>query len=177
MDEAGVSSEWVARFRRSVRRWYSRSGRDLPWVGERDPYRVWVREIMLQQTTVKAVVPYLERFLERFPSVEQLAASDGEEVLRVWEGLGYYSRARNLQKAARKVVDEWGGVWPTSVVELESLPGVGRYTAGAIVSFAFGEPGPIVEANTSRMFLPIDMDFLESLAGVDSYHTQSQSPL
>ena len=152
MDEAGVSSEWVARFRRSVRRWYSRSGRDLPWVGERDPYRVWVREIMLQQTTVKAVVPYLERFLERFPSVEQLAASDGEEVLRVWEGLGYYSRARNLQKAARKVVDEWGGVWPTSVVELESLPGVGRYTAGAIVSFAFDEPGPIVEANTSRLY-------------------------
>ena len=93
MDEAGVSSEWVARFRRSVRRWYSRSGRDLPWVGERDPYRVWVREIMLQQTTVKAVVPYLERFLERFPSVEQLAASEGEEVLRVWEGLGDYRRA------------------------------------------------------------------------------------
>ncbi|MEC7556082.1 MAG: A/G-specific adenine glycosylase [Planctomycetota bacterium] len=152
MDDAGVSSEWVARFRRSVRRWYSRSGRELPWVGERDPYRVWVREIMLQQTTVKAVVPFLERFLDRFPSVEQLAGADDEDVLRVWEGLGYYSRARNLQKAARKVVDEWGGVWPTSLVELESLPGVGRYTAGAIVSFAFGEPGPIVEANTSRLY-------------------------
>tara|TARA_B100000029_G_scaffold195982_1_gene194081 strand:- start:2630 stop:3724 length:1095 start_codon:yes stop_codon:yes gene_type:complete len=152
MDEAVVGSEWVSRFRRAVRRWYARAGRDLPWIGERDPYRVWVREIMLQQTTVKAVVPFLERFFDRFPRIEELAAADEQDVLRAWEGLGYYSRARNLQAAAKKIVGEWDGIWPTGVVELESLPGVGRYTAGAIVSFAFDKPGPIVEANTARLY-------------------------
>ncbi len=152
MESCEVGSDWVSRFRRSVRRWYSRHGRQLPWVGQRDPYAVWVREIMLQQTTVTAVVGHLDRFLSRFPTVETLASATTDEVLREWEGLGYYSRARNLWKAAGVVVDEWGGAWPQSPEELEALPGVGRYTAGAIASFAFEQAAPIVEANTARLF-------------------------
>ena len=152
MDWDEVSAEWVSRFRRNVRRWYSRCGRDLPWVGERDPYVVWVREIMLQQTTVKAVVPYLDRFLERFPTVESLASAEVADVLRVWEGLGYYSRARNLGLAAKMIVGEWGGQWRETAKELQTLPGVGPYTAGAIASFAFGQSAAIVEANTARFY-------------------------
>ena len=152
MEQAAVSSEWVSRFRRGVRRWYARAGRDLPWLSERDPYAVWVREIMLQQTTVTAVVPFLARFLERFPTVELLASSDADEVLLLWEGLGYYSRARNLRKAARVIVGEWGGEWRRTAAELQALPGVGRYTAGAIASFAFDQPAAIVEANTARLY-------------------------
>ena len=152
MDWDEVSAEWVSRFRRNVRRWYSRCGRDLPWVGERDPYVVWVREIMLQQTTVKAVVPYLDRFLERFPTVESLASAEVADVLRVWEGLGYYSRARNLGLAAKMIVGEWGGQWRETAKELQTLPGVGPYTAGAIASFAFGQSAAIVAANTARFY-------------------------
>ena len=152
MESCEVGSDWVSRFRRSVRRWYSRHGRQLPWLGQRDPYTVWVREIMLQQTTVTAVVPYLERFLARFPNVETLASATPDEVLREWEGLGYYRRARNLLKAAGVVANEWGGTWRRSAEELEALPGVGRYTAGAIASFAFEQAAPIVEANTARLF-------------------------
>jgi A/G-specific adenine glycosylase len=131
--------------------WHRVHARNLPWRGERDPYRVWLREIMLQQTTVAAVIPYLERFLERFPTVEALAAADETDVLRLWEGLGYYSRARNLHRAAWMVVHEHGGRFPRDVNMLMSLPGVGRYTAGAIASFAFDEPAPIIEANTLRL--------------------------
>jgi len=161
MEQLEISSEWVSRFRRNVRRWYKTRGRDLPWVGQRDPYAVWVREIMLQQTTVTAVVPYLGRFLDRFPMVEVLAAAELDEVLRVWEGLGYYSRARNLHKASRMIVEDWGGVWRETALELEALPGVGRYTAGAIASFAFDQPAAIVEANTARLYarlLALDSD-------------------
>lgn len=143
------------RFRSAVRRWYSKHGRDLPWSGEKNPYRVWVREIMLQQTTVAAVVPYLKRFFERFPSVESLADANEEDVLKSWEGLGYYSRAKNLHKTARIVTNDRGGSFPQSVDELQSLPGIGRYTAGAIASFAFENPAPIVEANTARLFARI----------------------
>jgi A/G-specific adenine glycosylase len=107
---------------------------------------------MLQQTTVAAVVPYFERFLARFPTVKDLAAADEEDVLRLWEGLGYYSRARNLLKAARVVVEQHGGRFPEDVAVLQSLPGIGRYTAGAIVSFAFDRRAPIVEANTLRLY-------------------------
>ena len=152
MERDAVSGEWVARFRRNVRRWYARCGRDLPWVGERDPYVVWVREIMLQQTTVTAVVPYLDRFLKRFPTVESLAGAESAEVLRVWEGLGYYSRARNLSRGAKMIVEEWGGQWRNTATELQSLPGVGPYTAGAIASFAFDQSAGIVEANTARFY-------------------------
>ena len=130
--------------------WYAAHARDLPWRRDRDPYRVWVSEVMLQQTTVAAVIPYHERFLAAFPTVKALAAAPEAAVLRQWEGLGYYSRARNLHAAAKAVVARGG--WPETVAGLRELPGVGRYTAGAVASFAFDLPAPIVEANTLRLY-------------------------
>lgn len=142
----------LRRFRRSLRAWYTRHARDLPWRRTADPYQIWISEIMLQQTTVTAVVPYFERFLERFPTVTALASADEQEVLRYWEGLGYYSRARNIHKTARLIVAEQGGNFPSEVEQLIGLPGIGRYTAGAIASFAFDRRAPIVEANTLRLY-------------------------
>lgn len=144
--------EWLRRLWRGLRRWYARHARDLPWRRGGEPYAVWISEIMLQQTTVAAVVPYFERFLARFPTVDALAAADESDVLRLWEGLGYYSRARNLHRAARTVALEHGGRFPADVAELQRLPGIGRYTAGAIASFAFDLPAPIVEANSLRVY-------------------------
>lgn len=140
------------RLRRRLLAWYRREGRELPWRNEGDPYRVWISEIMLQQTTVAAVVPYFERFLNRFPTVRSLAAAKQDDVLRLWEGLGYYSRARNLHKAAQTIVSEHAGKFPEQPDELQKLSGIGRYTAGAIASFAFDRPAPIVEANTLRLY-------------------------
>ncbi len=142
----------LSRLRRNLRRWYAGAARDLPWRRSCDPYQIWVSEIMLQQTTVAAVVPYFERFLSRFPTVHELAAASLEDVLRLWEGLGYYSRARNLHRAAGVIVNEFGGRFPNSAEELRRLPGIGRYTAGAIASFAFDARAPIVEANTLRLY-------------------------
>lgn len=142
----------LRRLRTAVQRWYARHGRDLPWRENRDPYRIWISEAMLQQTTVTAVKPYFARFLTRFPTVEALAEAPIEDVLRQWEGLGYYSRARNLHRAAQVIVQEHGGVFPPSVDALHDLPGVGRYTAGAIASFAYDIRAPIVEANTLRLY-------------------------
>ena len=158
---------WIRRFRRAVRQWYSHFGRDLPWRDERDPYRVWVREIMLQQTTVAAVVPYLERFLTALPTLEALADASEQDVLRLWEGLGYYSRARNLRKAAQTIVVDFDGAMPTSIESMQSLSGIGRYTAGAIASFAFGQQAAIVEANTAR--------FYARLTGLDEELSKSSS--
>jgi A/G-specific adenine glycosylase len=132
--------------------WYDDHGRDLPWKRDRDPYRVWLREIMLQQTTVAAVIPYFERFVARFPTVSVLAAAEEADVLRLWEGLGYYSRARNLHRAAQRIVSDHAGEFPRDVITLLALPGIGRYTAGAIASFAFEQPAAIVEANTLRLY-------------------------
>jgi A/G-specific adenine glycosylase len=142
----------LAHFRRNLTAWYRRNARPLPWRNTADPYRIWISEIMLQQTTVVAVVPYFERFLKRFPSLETLAAAREEEVLRLWEGLGYYSRARNIHKAARLIVGTNEGNFPDDVVALLQLPGIGRYTAGAIASFAFNRRAPILEANTLRLY-------------------------
>ena len=139
-------------FRRKLLAWYADNARDLPWRRTHDPYRIWISEIMLQQTTVVAVIPYFERFLARFPSVDALAAADETDVLRLWEGLGYYSRAQNLLRAAKAVVEKHHGQFPSDVEALQSLPGIGRYTAGAIASFAFDIPAPIVEANTLRLY-------------------------
>ena len=132
--------------------WYRRDGRELPWLQTRDPYRIWISEIMLQQTTVAAVIPYFERFLERFPDVDALAEAPEEDVLRLWEGLGYYSRARNIHRAAQVVARELKSRFPEEVEALQALPGIGRYTAGAISSFAFDRRSPIVEANTLRLY-------------------------
>jgi A/G-specific adenine glycosylase len=126
--------------------------RDLPWrVAPRDPYAVWVSEIMLQQTQVATVIPYLQRWLERFPTVEALAAATQADVLKAWEGLGYYSRARNLHKAARVVVEQHGGRLPADRHALLALPGIGKYTAGAILSIAFGQRAAVLDGNVKRV--------------------------
>jgi len=131
--------------------WFQRSARDLPWRRTRDPYAVWVSEIMLQQTQVATVEPYFERFLAAFPDLAALAAADEDEVLRRWEGLGYYRRARQMHRAARKIARDHGGRFPRHAATLRALPGIGRYTAGAIVSIAFDAPEPILEANSTRV--------------------------
>ena len=143
---------WRQQLRRRLLRWFERQRRDLPWRRTRDPYAIWVSEIMLQQTQVAAVVPYYERFLARFPTVHELAAADEDQVLRVWEGLGYYRRARQLHDAARRVVQQYGGRFPRELAAARSLPGIGRYTAGAILSIAFDERHPVLEGNTVRLY-------------------------
>ncbi|QDU91461.1 putative A/G-specific adenine glycosylase YfhQ [Pirellulimonas nuda] len=141
-----------ASLRRRLLGWYAKHARDLPWRQSRDPYRVWLSEVMLQQTQVETVRPYFERFVAAWPTVADLAAAQEQHVLRQWEGLGYYRRARNLHAAAKRVVDEHGGEFPRDVAGLTTLPGVGRYTAGAIASIAYDAPAPIVEANTARLY-------------------------
>ena len=139
--------------------WYRKNARDLPWRRSPTPYHVWISEIMLQQTRVSAAIPYYERFLKELPDVEALAVCDDEKLMKLWEGLGYYSRARNLKKAAQKVVSEYGGVFPSQWEDLRSLPGIGDYTAGAISSIAFGLPEPAVDGNVLRIFTRITGDF------------------
>ncbi len=131
--------------------WYALAGRELPWRQTRDPYRIWLSEIMLQQTTVAAVVGYYRRFLERFPKLSALAAAPLEEVIDLWAGLGYYARARNLHATARQLVAERGGEFPCSVDELLQLPGIGRSTAGAISALAFDLRAPILDGNVRRI--------------------------
>ena len=131
--------------------WYAREGRDLPWRRTRDPYRIWLSEVILQQTRVAQGMEYYLRFTERFPDVASLAAAPEDEVLKLWQGLGYYSRARNLKKAAQTVVEDFGGVFPDSYDGLRRLAGVGDYTAGAILSIAFGQPVPAVDGNVLRV--------------------------
>jgi len=139
---------WV---RRQLNRWFAKNQRDLPWRQTRDAYQIWVSEIMLQQTQVATVIDYYRRFLARFPDVQSLASASQQEVLQYWAGLGYYRRARNLQLAAQQIVERHSGVFPRDVSQLQDLAGVGRYTAGAIASFAFDLPAPILETNTIRL--------------------------
>lgn len=140
-----------AAIRRALLAWYRRSARDLPWRRARGPYRIWLSEIMLQQTRVDSVVGYYRRFLRAFPSVRALAAASEDAVLKQWEGLGYYSRARNLHEAARRIVHERGGRFPRTAEAWGKLPGVGRYTAGAIASIAFGQRVAAVDGNVQRV--------------------------
>ena len=132
-------------------KWYDQNARILPWRENPQPYRVWVSEIMLQQTRVEAVKPYFERFLKALPTVEDLAQAPEEQLLKLWEGLGYYNRVRNLQRGARAVMTEHGGVIPASFEALKKLPGIGDYTAGAIGSIAFQIPVPAVDGNVLRV--------------------------
>ena len=141
----------VPRLRRSLLGWYRREARDLPWRRTRDPYAVWISEVMLQQTTVATVIPYYERFLSRFPDLASLAASDEEELLGLWSGLGYYRRARNLRAAARIIMERHGGRFPEDPAAIEELPGIGRYTAGAIASNCFGMALPAIDTNAARV--------------------------
>ena len=131
--------------------WYSLSRRVLPWREEPTPYRVWISEIMLQQTRIEAVIPYYRRFLAELPDISALAAAEDDRLMKLWEGLGYYSRARNLKKAAETVLRDWGGELPRTAAELKTLPGIGDYTAGAIASIACGEPEPAVDGNVLRV--------------------------
>jgi len=141
----------AGRLRERLLRWYDANRRDLPWRRSRDPYAIWISETMLQQTRVETVIPYYERFLARFPDVQSLADASQEDVYSEWAGLGYYSRARNLHAAARAVVEDFGGALPADADGLRQLPGVGRYTAGAVASIAFDRPEAIVDGNVKRV--------------------------
>jgi A/G-specific adenine glycosylase len=131
--------------------WFRRHARDLPWRKTRDPYAVWVSEIMLQQTRVSVVIPYWERWMAALPDVEALARADEQRIHKLWEGLGYYTRVRNMQKAARFIRDNHGANFPTAYEDILALPGIGRYTAGAIASIAFHQPAPILDGNVTRV--------------------------
>ncbi|WP_082234830.1 A/G-specific adenine glycosylase [Halobacillus massiliensis] len=138
-------------FRNQLIDWFKREQRNLPWRENQDPYRVWVSEIMLQQTRVDTVIPYFNNFLTKFPTPKALAEAEEQEVLKAWEGLGYYSRARNLQNAVREVVENYGGIVPEDKEELGQLKGVGPYTKGAILSIAYDQPEPAVDGNVMRV--------------------------
>lgn len=144
------------RIREALGAWYDTSARDLPWRRTRDPYAIWLSEVMLQQTRVETVIPYFERFLERFPSVDALASAPMDEVLSQWSGLGYYRRARQLHAAAREVTERYGGALPDRASELRTLHGVGAYTAGAIASIAFDRPEPLVDGNVARVLSRVE---------------------
>ena len=147
-------------------KWFAGNARDLPWRRTRDPYAIWISEIMLQQTQVKTVIPYWQRWMEQLPDIASLAAADEDTVIKLWEGLGYYSRARNLQKAARLLCGELSGKFPRDLGGVLALPGVGRYTAGAICSIAYNQPEPLVDGNVARV--------LTRLLGIEQPSKQKQ---
>jgi A/G-specific adenine glycosylase len=138
-------------FQQDLLGWYDKEKRDLPWRRETDPYRIWVSEIMLQQTKVDTVIPYYNNFMEKFPTLQDLADADEEKVLKAWEGLGYYSRARNLHTAVKEVRDEYKGKVPDTEEDIKKLQGVGPYTAGAVLSIAYNVPAPAVDGNVMRV--------------------------
>jgi A/G-specific adenine glycosylase len=146
-----TSPEHIRAFRRSLLRWFHRHGRDLPWRRTRDPYAILVSELMLQQTQVATVIPYYRKWLHRFPDFGSLARASQNNVLHAWQGLGYYNRARNLHATAKIVEDQHGGIFPRNIATIRKLPGVGRYTANAVATFAFDKSVPIVEANSARV--------------------------
>ena len=158
----------LASLRQALLAWFDAHARAFPWRESKNPYRVWVSEVMLQQTQASTVVPYFNRFIARFPTVESLAAAPVDEVLKAWEGLGYYRRARNLHKAAQIIVSEHGGGVPDDQRALLALPGVGRYTAGAIRSIAFGQPAPVLDGNIKRVISRLD----DLEANIDEAATQ-----
>lgn len=160
----------LARFRQTLIEWFAANARDLPWRHSSDPYAIWISEIMLQQTQANTVIPYYHHFLEHFPSVEVLARAPLADVLKVWEGLGYYRRAHNLHRAAQIIVAEHGGQLPADTKSLLALPGIGRYTAGAILSLAFDQPVPLLDGNIRRIISRLD-DIVES---IDDAATEKQ---
>jgi A/G-specific adenine glycosylase len=162
-----VNSEHLRAFRQDLLEWYRGAARDLPWRATSDPYLIWISEIMLQQTRVGQATPYFERFVSSFPDVTTLAGANLEAVLKAWEGLGYYSRARNLYKAAQQIVAAHGGTLPKTAAELRELPGIGPYTSAAVASMAFAEPAAAVDGNVTRVLarvFAIDDDIKSSVA-------------
>ena len=160
----------IEAFRAALLAWYDANGRDFPWRGDISPYHTWVSEVMLQQTQAATVLPYYLRFIERFPTVQALAAADVDEVLKLWEGLGYYRRAHNLHRAARIIAEQHGGELPRDEKALLALPGIGRYTAGAIRSIAFAEPAPVLDGNVKRVLARLD----DISASIDERETEKQ---
>ncbi|MFC7160507.1 A/G-specific adenine glycosylase [Pseudidiomarina halophila] len=158
-------------FAKIVIDWQAQHGRnDLPWQRENNPYHVLVSELMLQQTQVKTVIPYFERWITRFPDVSALSAASEDEVMQLWQGLGYYRRARNLQAAATTVVNQYDGQIPSSALELREIPGIGAYTVGAIRAFAYDAPGAIVDGNVKRLFARLfTLPFLINKSSHDRY--------
>lgn len=156
----------MTEFSDTIIRWHHQHGRhDLPWQGTIDPYKIWISEIMLQQTQVTTVIPYYERFMRRFPTVQDLASADIDEVLHLWTGLGYYARGRNLHKAAQQIVNDFAGEFPRNLDDMMSLNGIGRSTAGAILSFAFSLRHPILDGNVKRV--------LSRIFGVEGWYGKS----
>jgi A/G-specific adenine glycosylase len=141
----------ILALQKSLLQWYAHQGRDLPWRRTQDPYKIWISEIMLQQTQVKTVLPYYQRWLETFPTVEKLAAADLQSVLKAWQGLGYYARARNLHKAAQEIVQRHAGIFPNTLEAAMALPGIGQTTAGGILSLAYNLPVAILDGNVKRV--------------------------
>ncbi len=142
----------VAQFQNNLIAWYQAEKRDLPWRQNKDAYRIWVSEVMLQQTRVDTVIPYFNRFIEQYPTMADFAAADEEKILKMWEGLGYYSRVRNLHHATRDVVTKYGGIVPADLATMKRLKGVGDYTAGAVLSIAYDLPVPAVDGNVMRVY-------------------------
>ncbi|MFP4298310.1 MAG: A/G-specific adenine glycosylase [Spirulinaceae cyanobacterium] len=153
--DAVLTSSQIETLRRSLLSWYAQQGRDLPWRNTCDPYQIWVSEIMLQQTQVKTVIPYYQRWLAQFPTVADLAQANQQQVLKAWEGLGYYARGRNLHKAAQKVVKDFNKQIPDDLEAILTLPGIGRTTAGGILSAAFNQPVSILDGNVKRVLARI----------------------
>lgn len=156
-----MNYKYTKQFRHSLVEWFLQEQRDLPWRHTKEPYKIWVSEVMLQQTRVDTVIPYYNRFMEKYPTSESLAYAPEEELLKMWEGLGYYSRVRNLQAGVREVVETYGGKVPDNRVDISKLKGVGPYTAGAILSIAYGKPEHAVDGNVMRVLsrvLNIDAD-------------------
>ena len=159
------SPDKIQEFKETVLKWYDATKRDLPWRNTNDPYRIWVSEIMLQQTQVVTVIPYYERFIETLPTIQALAAAEEAVLLGLWQGLGYYSRVRNMQVAAQQVVENFNGAMPETMKELLTLKGIGPYTAAAIGSIAFGLVEPAIDGNlmrvTARLF-ELDADITQA---------------
>jgi len=144
--------KYKSEIQESLLNWYGAVKRDLPWRKTQDPYKIWISEVMLQQTLVETVKGYYKRFLETFPTVQDLAESEDELLMKMWEGLGYYSRARNLKRAARMIVEEHDGIMPNNLSQIRKLPGIGPYTAGAVLSIAYGKAVPAVDGNVIRVY-------------------------
>src|SRR3954447_1448422 len=162
----------MSEFARVLLEWYHHGKRDLPWRRTSDPYAIWVSEIMLQQTRVAAVIPFYERFLQRFPDVTSLASAPGEELLAAWAGLGYYSRVRNMQRAARAMPN---GLFPRTYEEIRALPGIGDYTAAAVASIAFGLPHAAVDGNVLRVLSRITNEQGDVTSGLTRARLRAQA--
>ncbi|WZL72151.1 A/G-specific adenine glycosylase [Clostridiaceae bacterium 35-E11] len=151
-DWQSIDQQKVAWIQQHLIQWYEKNHRQLPWRERKNPYDIWISEVMLQQTRVETVISYFLNFMNKFPNIEILAQADEEEVLKAWEGLGYYSRARNIHRGAKMIVSDYNGQIPHTMEEIQKIPGIGPYTAGAVLSIAYGKPVPAVDGNVMRVF-------------------------